>query len=89
MAPHVRGNSASNAVADVLDATAAALESARETGALSARWVLLTNRADALANARRKLDRDSRRARVRLAVRDAEWTMLLAAFGNLLTQDLG
>jgi hypothetical protein len=89
MATHLRENLGLEVVADVLDATAAALECGSQTTMLAANWALLTARADELAQARRKLDRDGRRARVQLAVRDAEWDATVAAFGRAVVDASG
>lgn len=89
MATHLRANLSMDVVADVLDATAAALESGERTRMLAASWALLTTRADGLAGERRSLDRQGRRARTQLTVRDAEWDATVAAFGRAVVDATG
>lgn len=82
MATHLRDSTSIETIADVCDAIAAGLESDPATSHLAGPWCRLTEKADGLAAEKRKLDRNSRRARARLAVADARWDSEVAAFGR-------
>lgn len=82
MATHLRESTSIETIADVCDAIAAGLESDPATSHLAGSWCRLTEKADGLVAEKRKLDRNSRRARARLAVADARWDSEVAAFGR-------
>jgi hypothetical protein len=69
-------------VADTVDSIAAGLESDPETTELAGTWTDITAKADVMSAARRKLNREASRARVRLTVRDGLWDRTVAAFGR-------
>ena len=89
MATHLKENSSIEVVADMVDATAAALESDPETAELAETWRAMTVKADAMAAERRALDRAVRRARARLNVSDGMWDTTVAAFGRAVVDASG
>lgn len=82
MATHIREGMTAESVADICDATHAALGTDPETEHLARTWRAATEKIDALAAGGRKLERAQRRTRARLAVVDVTWDGTTAAFGR-------
>jgi hypothetical protein len=82
MATHLRPTTTINTLADICDAISSGLDGDPLTKALAPRWQALTVQADAYVASQRKIDRDLRRARIDIAVRDARWDPEAAALGR-------
>lgn len=76
-------------VVNAVDGTCAALESDPETKALALTWAALRDKGDELAKKRSECDRALARARARLAVCDAKWDTVVAAFGRAVVDASG
>jgi hypothetical protein len=89
MSTKMKESSSIELVVDVVDATAAALESDPATRTLAPTWVAMRDTADGLAEKGRKLAREALRARSRLIVQDSLWDATVAAFGRAVVDASG
>jgi hypothetical protein len=89
MSTKMKESSSIELVMNVVDATAAAVESDPATRVLAPTWAALRDKADGLAETGRRLNRDALRARSRLNVQDSQWDATVAAFGRAVLDASG